>query len=354
MEGTSSAVRQRVVATLVTLTVLAIVFWRILPRVAGYGAAWTAMTGAAFVGLGVLLAVTATYVVVYAWPLQVALPGLRWPAAFVTRQTSFMITSTLPGGGVVGLGVSYGVLASYGFAAVRAAAAISMVAVWNLLLTLAFPVLGVMALLAGGRVAGGWWTAAGSSLAGMAALVVVLVVILRSEQTTRRLGTRADGALAAVYRAFGSGRRPGLGEKLVEFRASTVDVISARWLLLTVASLAPHLIQFAILLVALRTLGSTAAEVDASEVFAAFALAKLATLVPLTPNGLGTMDAGLTGLLVAFGAVGGEALAAVLVWRAATTLPQIAIGIVTLLQWRRRQSRLRAARLRSPVAPQAA
>ena len=48
------------------------------------------------------------------------------------------------------------------------------------------------------------------------------------------------------------------------------------------------------------------------------------------------MDALITGLLVAFGTNEADALAATLVWRAATYLPQLLIGLLTYLAWRRR------------------
>ena len=51
-------------------------------------------------------------------------------------------------------------------------------------------------------------------------------------------------------------------------------------------------------------------------------------------------DGGLiTGILVGFGAANNDALAAVMVWRALTYFPQVIIGIVTYLVFKRQQAK---------------
>ena len=75
------------------------------------------------------------------------------------------------------------------------------------------------------------------------------------------------------------------------------------------------------------------------ELFAAFSLARLAGFIPITPGGLGTVDAALVGLMSAFGMDKDQALAANLLWRAATFIPQVVIGIVTFLIWRVEQNK---------------
>ena len=47
----------------------------------------------------------------------------------------------------------------------------------------------------------------------------------------------------------------------------------------------------------------------------------------------------MIGVLTAAGMSNGDALAATMIWRALTYFPQVIIGIITLLVWRRRQRR---------------
>jgi hypothetical protein len=296
--------------------------------------------------LAALMAAIAANVTLFTWPLQTCLPGLSYAAAIVARQTSFMIANTVPAGGAFALGVQYGVLADAGVAAAPATAAITITGVWNLLTMLALPALGAAALLVGHGPQLRWLVAASVGFAGIAALAFLLRVVLRDEVAARNVGAWIERVATRVLRAVGSSRVPQLSDRLVAVRAATVGVLRTRPAALTISSLSIHVLQFAILFVAIRALQQdpAAPSVTAAEVFAAVAFARLATFVPLTPNGLGTVDAGLTALLVAFGAGGDQALAAVLVWRVATTLPQVAIGSGTFLYWRHRMATATARR----------
>jgi uncharacterized protein (TIRG00374 family) len=70
-------------------------------------------------------------------------------------------------------------------------------------------------------------------------------------------------------------------------------------------------------------------------VFAAWALIRIITTIPITPGGLGVVELGLTGALVSFGGSRPEVVAAVLLYRVLTYVPPIAVGGVCLLVWRR-------------------
>jgi len=99
--------------------------------------------------------------------------------------------------------------------------------------------------------------------------------------------------------------------------------------------------QFLVVLIALRGIqADVATQTTAAEAFVAFSVGRLGGFIPWTPGGLGTVDALITGILVAFGTLEADALAATLVWRAATFFPQIFVGIGTFL-FRRRRSRKR-------------
>jgi uncharacterized membrane protein YbhN (UPF0104 family) len=181
-----------VVSTAVTVVVLLVVFVGIFPKVADYSEAWSSiqqMPTAYVVALGVA---TVLNVAVYVWPLQAALPGLGYGPGFVVRQTSFAISNAVPAGGAVGLGVQYGMLDSYGFGAGAAASAIAIVSVFNVFATLVMPVIGVLALLAGGVVEGTYLLMAAVGVAAIVVGVVAFAVVLRSERGARTVGRWAD------------------------------------------------------------------------------------------------------------------------------------------------------------------
>jgi uncharacterized protein (TIRG00374 family) len=137
---------------------------------------------------------------------------------------------------------------------------------------------------------------------------------------------------------FGKDAGVDLTGGLLDFRASTVDLVRRRWGVITLTNALQQIMQFVVLFIALRAVqadGDTATSLI--EAFVAFSVGRLGSFVPVTPGGLGTVDAAITAILVAFGTGESDALAAVLVWRAATYFPQIFIGIGTFLFWRRRK-----------------
>lgn len=342
-KGGSNDTRKRVIAGIVTVIVLIIVFAGILPKFGNYSEAWDAIKDMSVAELGILIASVAFSIIVYVFPFQAALPGLRYGPAFMVRQTSFTISNAVPAGGAVGLGVQYGMLSQAGFSGASASAAIGITSVFNLMVTLALPVLGVLALLFVQTPKASEILGALGGLVAVVVMVGVFAAILRSEATARRIGDWAERVIGRVMTRFHRAAPTGVTAQILSFRDSTVDVVSARWAALTGTNFLQQFAQFGVLLVALRiTESGEADKVPVAAAFAAFALARLAGFIPITPGGLGTVDAGLTSLLVAFGATKTDALAATLLWRAASWIPQVLIGIVTFIIWRARTGRIKA------------
>lgn len=322
---------KQVVAGLVTLVVLVVVFFGIFPKFASYKDAWSSIQEMSTASLLLFSLATIANIVIYVFPYQAALPGIPYNQAFIVRQTSFMISNAVPLGGAVGLGVQYSMLAGYGFGPAVATSAIGVTSVWNLLVTLALPTLGLIALVLTGEATSGAVVGAVLSTVALGVIVGGLALILRSEAWANRIGGWGDNLVAKLRR----GSEPGsVTAGVIRFRDQTVDVVSHRWIRLTVANFAQQLAQFSVLAVAVYGLGGKATGVNLLEVFAAFSLARLAGFIPITPGGLGTVDAALVGLLAAFGMSESEALAANLLWRAATFVPQVVLGVVTFLIWR--------------------
>jgi len=327
--------KQQIIATIVTLVVLVIVFAVVLPQLGDYDKAWTAIQGMSTAWIVALLVATTVVIVVYVWPYQAALPGLRYGAGFVVRQTSFLISNAIPGGGALGLGVQYSMLSGYGFGPAETTSAIGITSVWNTLVTLTLPLLAVVGLVLTGVSSGEATAAALIGFAIVLAVIVVFAVMLASEDVARRIGGWGDRLVRWVAGLFRKEVDLDLAGAVVRFRNSIVDVVAQRWLLITVTNVLQQLTQFAVLWIALLAVQGGASAASLVEAFAAYAFARLLSFVPVTPGGLGTVDAALTAILQGFGVPANPALAAVLVWRAATYFPQILIGIVTFLVWRR-------------------
>jgi uncharacterized membrane protein YbhN (UPF0104 family) len=111
-------------------------------------------------------------------------------------------------------------------------------------------------------------------------------------------------------------------------------LIRERWLFLTTATLAGHLTVFVILLTSLRAIGVTRVEVTIVEAFAAWTLARVLGAIPITPGGVGFVELGLTGVLVAFGASNAQAVTATLIYRFLTVVPTLAAGLLAAATWK--------------------
>jgi uncharacterized protein (TIRG00374 family) len=325
------------IATILTLIIVVLVFAVVFPKLGDYSQAWTAIQGMSIWWIITLVLGTVAVVVFYAWPFQAALPGLKYHPAFVTRQTSFMISNVVPAGGAIGLGVQYGMLNSYGAAPAASTAAIGITSVWNTFITLSLPILALIGLLFIGK---GTTEAAIITLIGAVVVVAAIIAfayILRSEASARKLGDWTNSVVQWGAGLIHKEVTMHLGDALVSFRASIVGVVSERWKLITGTNFLQQISQFSILLIAILALEGMGGQINLIEAFAAFAFARLATFIPIPPGGLGTTDAIMTGVLTAFGMDANNAMAAVLIWRALTYFPQVLIGLGSLFVWHRDQ-----------------
>lgn len=331
--------RSTIVGGLVTLAVLALVVAVVIPKFGGFADAWQYIRTMPLAWVFGLLLAIALNLAIFVLPYQAAIPKLPYWPGFVVRQTSFAISNGVPGGGAVGLAVQYPMLLSYGVTGQAATAGIGVTSVWSLFMTLGIPVLGVFALLVGGQgVQRLWVTTATVGVAAIVASVVVFWLILRGEDSARRVGAVGQRLADPVLTRLG--RQSDLTHHILHFRGQIVDVVRKRWRWITGSNLMVIFAQFLILYVAILSVGGRRAiGFTVLEAFAAFAISRMATMIPIPPGGLGTVDAALIALLVGFGLPESVAVAAALLSRACSFIPQVVLGIATFLWWRVRQAR---------------
>ena len=330
--------RRTIIGAVVTMATLAIVFLGVIPKFGSYADAWAEiqqMTAQDLIALGLS---TLVMLVVYVLPYQAAIPGLAYKPAFVIRQTSFAISNAIPAGGAVGLALQYAMLSSYGVAVAVATAGIAVTSLWSMLMTLTLPIFGVLAALTTGMVQQRWvWVALGG-IAATIAVAVALWLILRSEASARKVGEWGNRILAPLNR-----RRANPWDAVgmsLDLRSSTSGVLLTRWRWVTASNYLVVLAQFAVLWFAIKGVsGNSDYALSLAGAFAAFAISRMASMIPITPGGLGTVDAALIALLVTFGLPQSEAMAATLVWRAASFVPQVCLGVLTFVYWRVEQAR---------------
>jgi putative heme transporter len=327
---------RRVLAGALSLLVIAGVFGFALPRIASYGAVWGSVTAMTWAWLGVI-AVALVASLVTTWMMIAAvLPSLRLRDAAAVNLGSSAVANTVPGGGALAMGVSWGMLASWGVGTGEYVRYTLVSGLWNVFARLGLPVVALALLAVAGRSGAASQAAAYAGAGVLVLLAAVLWATLRSESFARR----GDALLARlVTAACRLARRPAprrASGMLLEFRAGAAGLLKRRGLRITVTTVASHVTLWLVLLACLRAGGLTQAQVPWQACLAAFAFVRLLSVLPITPGGVGVVEVGLTGpLIVGLGpAAAARVAAAVLLFRAVTYLLPIPLGALAYLWWR--------------------
>lgn len=311
----------------------------LLPTIADYRDVWDLVKDLSWGWIAVLLAVTTLNLLTFAPPWLVLLPGLRfWPTLMMT-QASTALSLVVPGGAAVGMAGAYGMLRQRGFRRSAVARALTLVSVWNQLANLAYPILALFLLTAEGSETAVLTTAAFVGVAILGVAIAALVLVLYSGRMAAEIGELAARGANWARQRLRRGPVAWGGAEFERFRHEAAGVLRKRWHLLTLATFAGSLTVFAVLLVSLRALGVTAAEVTIAEAFAAWALARILGSIPITPGGIGIVELSLTATLIGFGGDNAGVLAAVLVYRFLTMVPTLLLGLLAAATWRRSSRR---------------
>jgi len=317
-----------------SIAVVVAVFVFVLPQIANYRDVLTVVRGLGWQDWLVLAGAVVLNLATFPPPWMAALPGLGFREAMAMTQASTALSIVSPAGAAVGMAASYSMLRSWRFEPAAVGLAVAIAGLWNQLANLAFPVVALALLTSQDEDHPALRTAALIGVAVLAVAVTAFALVLsRAERATRigDLAARLANRLQRVVR-----RRPVEwgGASFARFRSRALGLLRRRWHVITVATLAGHLTVFVLLLACLRVTGVSDAEVTVTEAFAAWALVRILGALPLTPAGVGIVEVGLTGALVAFGASNAEAVAATLLYRALTVFPTLALGLLAAATWR--------------------
>ena len=325
---------KRVLGGAATVATVVAVFAFFLPQIANYRDVLDVVRGLDWQAWLLLLGALLLNLATFPPPWMVALPGLGFRQAMAMTQASTALAIVSPAGAAVGMAGSYSMLRSWGFGRQPVGLAVAVTGIWNQLANLAFPVAALALLTAAGEGHAALRTAALIGTVVLAVVVSGFAVGLWKARWARRLGNVA-ARIATRARILVRRRPVGWdGESFVSFRSQALGLLRRRWHVLTLATLAGHLTVFALLVVCLHVVGTTASEVSLVEAFAAWALVRILGALPLTPAGVGFVEIGLSGALVGFGAPNAEAVAATLLYRALSVLPTLALGLLAAATWR--------------------
>jgi uncharacterized protein (TIRG00374 family) len=255
------------------------------------------------------------------------------------------VSKVVPGGSPMGAAMQYRMLVGAGMDAAQIGTGLAAASLINVATLFALPVLAVPAILGGVAVSRGLARAAWLGVAMFVLLVVGGAALLLLDRPIDSVASLIQRIRNAVLR-----RRPpmvDLPERLTTQRDKVRATLGHRWRQAVLRSAGNVLFDYLALLAALVASG---ARPRPSLVVLAYVASVVLGMIPITPGGLGFVEAGLAATLVLAGVPAPAATLATLAYRLVSYWLPIASGPVAYTLYRRRAAHWRA-RARARSAP---
>jgi uncharacterized protein (TIRG00374 family) len=277
------------------------------------------------------MAVLQAAAIVSLWWLQrIAMHSRDWYAVATSQLASNGMAKIAPGGGAVGAAVQYRMLVQSGLERAQAVAGLTASNLLTLGVVLALPILAVPALVRG-AVNRSLTEAALGGLGLFVVLFALGVLVMAFDRPLESVGRGAQRVRNRLRRRAAPVR--GLPARLLRERDRILGSIGPRWRSALAAAVGRWAFDYASLLAALAAVGSTPRP---ALVLLAFCAAQLLAQIPLTPGGLGFVEAGLTATLVLAGVDAADAVLATFAYRLFTYWLPLPLGLLGAILHRRR------------------
>jgi hypothetical protein len=218
-----------------------------------------------------------------------------------------------------------------GIGGARTAAALAAAQALVVATLLALPLLSVPAIVGGAPVARNLAVAAYLGAVALVALLCAGGLAFATDGPLRHVGRAVGWALNRTVRR----KRPvhDLPGRILAERDFIRDTVGRHWFRAVIAAAGSPAFDFLALLCALRAVGARPLP---SLVLLAYVASAFLAAIPLTPGGLGFVEAGLVGTLVLAGVDAGDAVVATLAYRLAAFWLPIPIGGAAYVVFRKR------------------
>ncbi len=318
----------------------------------------------AFVGLGIYLALPGLTRVLASWPRLATLDPAWLAVALVAEAGSFTcyfalerlalrttawfpvvtagltgnaISGSVPGGAAAGAAVQYEMLAAASFDTTAAVTGLTAISLFNVAALLALPLFALPAMLGGIAASAGLVHTAELGAGGFVLLAMAVAVALRKDWPLAAVGRALQwlrNRLLARWRA----PITGVDTRLLADRDSIRGVLDQKWRQAVLLIAGRVGFDFGCLLAALTAAG---AHPQPSLVLLAYGAANIIALLPVTPGGLGLVEASLGSLLILAGVDPSSAFVATLAYRLASYWLPLSAGLPAYALFRHRYGSIR-------------
>ena len=283
-----------------------------------------------FAGMGILEAGSFACV----WlVLAISLRSRRVFLIGTSQLASNAASRVIPGGAAAGGIVQYRMLTQAGLDAATVAAGLTAASVLITAVLFAMPLFALPAILGSAPVAEGLTRAAWIGLGVFVALAIGTAALVSTHRPLAAIGRWVERVRNWVRRRRGRAESHELPDRLVHERDAMLRTLGSSWWRALLGAVGKWTLDYLALLTALAAVG---AQPRPSLAMLAYVSGAILGMIPITPGGLGFVEAGLTGMLVLAGVPAGDASLAVLAYRLVSYWLPLAAGGIAALAYRRR------------------
>ena len=260
---------------------------------------------------------------------QLALRPVPIAPVITSQLAGNALAKIAPGGGALGAALQYRMLVQAGVGREKAVGGLTVVNLFTFAMVLALPVLTIPTLLRGG-VDENLIEVAAVGIAVFAVLAIVGSIMLAGDELLTWVGRTVQRVRNRVRRE--APPLSGLPERLLRERDRILATFGPRWKRALAATVGRWAFDYLTLLAALAAVNASP---NPGLVLLAFCAAQVLAQIPLTPGGLGFVEAGLTGMLTLAGVSAGNAVLATFAYRLFSYWLPLPLGLVGVVGHRR-------------------
>ncbi len=320
-----------VVKRAIVVTIAGVALYLVAPTLIAEFHAWPQLAHVNVVWLLVAFIAEAGHFVCTFALQRIALRTKKWFPVVTAQLAGNAISLIVPGGAAAGAAVQFRMLAVSGMDAGDAVGGLTAFSLLGIGGLLALPVLVLPLFLFGSPVSSVLYTAAVVGALAFIAFAGFSAVVAVTSAPLKFVGRVVERVRNRLLRR----RVPmsGLPDRLVSQRDLIRHVLGKQWWQATLLSAGRLGLDFLCLVGAVRAVGS---HPQLPLVLLAYAVAGVIGLVPITPGGLGVVEASLSGFLVLAGLSAGDAVLATLAYRLASYWIPLMVGPFAYAAFKRR------------------
>jgi putative heme transporter len=312
----------------VGLVVTAIGIYVVAPSVVALLGEWPSLRDVRPLWFGVLVVL-----VVGGWSclwvlVRTLLPETPWTTVGSAQLAGLATGCVLPGGAATGTVVQASMLVRAGHQPGKVGAALGSVGLLTTGMLLALPILTVPAVIIRPPPARQLQLGLVVSLVVAVVLVLVGLALLHWDSFVGAIGRTAGRVIHLVRRQVSAET---VADRVVAQRDAVAAAFAGHWGRALSAAAGNRMLDYSALVAAVYAVGGRARP---SMVLLAYVLSLALALVPITPGGLGFVEAGLTSILVLAGVSSDQAVLGTLLYRLFAFWLPIPLGVLAWTGWR--------------------